>query len=159
MRVAPFPLFSLILTYCALRRTLAVDSQAIRQIDAMAQEWLVSTGAPSVSIALVQNGMVTYAHAYGKARLAPATAATTSTRYAVDSVSKEFTAAAVLLLVEKGKLSLDDTAGKWFPDLGEASKVTVRQTPDPHLGAAGLLAAGFCAPGDAASHFDRRDSQ
>jgi D-alanyl-D-alanine carboxypeptidase len=54
-------------------------------------------------------------------------AATPATRYAIDSVSKEFTAAAVLLLVEEGKLSLDDPAGKWFPDLGDASKVTVRQ--------------------------------
>ena len=80
-----------------------------------------------MSIALVQNGKLTYAHAYGNARLAPDRAATPSMRYAIDSVSKEFTAAAVLLLVEKGKLSLDDTAGKWFPDLGEASKVTVRQ--------------------------------
>ena len=126
MRVVRLPLVSLILTYCAMAHA-AVDSQAIDQIDAAVQEWLVSTGAPSASIALVQNGIVTYAHAYGKARLAPATAATTSTRYAVDSVSKEFTAAAVLLLVEKGKLSLDDTAGKWFPDLGDAAKVTVRQ--------------------------------
>src|SRR5882757_3411304 len=126
MRVVPFTLVSLILTYGAVAHA-AVDSQAIGRIDAVAQEWLVSTGAPSASIALVQNGIVTYAHAYGKARLTPVTTATTSTRYAVDSVSKEFTAAAVLLLVEKGKLSLDDTAGKWFPDLGDASKVTVRQ--------------------------------
>jgi CubicO group peptidase (beta-lactamase class C family) len=126
MRLAPFTLLSLILTHGAMAHT-AVDARTINQIDATANEWLVSTGAPSVSIALVQNGAVTYAHAYGKARLAPATAATTSTRYAVDSVSKEFTAAAVLLLVEKGKLSLDDTAGKWFPDLGDASNVTLRQ--------------------------------
>jgi D-alanyl-D-alanine carboxypeptidase len=127
MRVAPFPLLSLILTYCAAAQGAAADTALTAQIDATAQEWLASTGAPSVSIALVQNGKVTYAHAYGNARLAPDIASIPSTRYAVDSVSKEFTAAAVLLLVEKGKLSLDDPAGKWFPDLGEASKVTVRQ--------------------------------
>lgn len=97
------------------------------QIDAAVQEWLATSGAPSVSIALVQDGALAYAHAYGNARLAPDTPATTSMRYPVDSVSKEFTAAAALLLVEQGKLSLDDTVGKWFPDLGEASKVTVRQ--------------------------------
>jgi D-alanyl-D-alanine carboxypeptidase len=126
MRPAPFPLVALILTYCAVTQA-ADDTAPTRQIDAIAQEWLASTGAPSVSIALVQNGKVSYAQAYGDARLTPARAATRSTRYAIDSVSKEFTAAAVLLLVEKGKLSLDDTAGKWFPDLGEASKVSVRQ--------------------------------
>ena len=127
MRVAPFPLLSFILTFCAATQGAAADTAMAAQIDAVAQEWLASTGAPSVSIALVQNGNVTYAHAYGNARIAPAAAATPSTRYAIDSVSKEFTAAAVLLLVEKGKLSLDDPAGKWFPDLGAASKITVRQ--------------------------------
>jgi D-alanyl-D-alanine carboxypeptidase len=127
MRVASLSLLSLILTYCAAAQGAAADTALTAQIDATAQEWLASTGAPSVSIALVQNGKVTYARAYGNARLAPDVASTPATRYAVDSVSKEFTAAAVLLLVEKGKLSLDDPAGKWFPDLGEASKVTVRQ--------------------------------
>jgi D-alanyl-D-alanine carboxypeptidase len=127
MRIAPFPLLSIVLTYCAATQAAVADSALTNQIDATAQEWLARTGAPSVSIALVQNGKVTYAHAYGNARLAPAVAATPSTRYAIDSVSKEFTAAAVLLLVEKGKLSLDDPAGKWFPDLGDASKVTVRE--------------------------------
>jgi CubicO group peptidase (beta-lactamase class C family) len=96
-------------------------------IDAVAREWLASTGAPSVSIAVVQNGLMAYAQAYGHARLEPEMPATTATRYAIDSVSKEFTAAAVLFLAQQGKLSLDDPAGKWFPDLGEASKVTLRE--------------------------------
>ena len=70
-------------------------------IDAITQEWLASTGAPSVSIAIVKNGVMTYAHAYGQARLEPQMLATTATRYAIDSVSKEFTAAAVLFLVQQ----------------------------------------------------------
>jgi D-alanyl-D-alanine carboxypeptidase len=131
MRCTCCALLSTVLLCCAsAQAAVAVavaDAAMTAQIDATAQEWLASTGAPSVSIALVQNGKVTYVHAYGDARLAPAVAATPSMRYAVDSVSKEFTAAAVLLLVEKGKLSLDDPVGKWFPDLGDASKVTVRQ--------------------------------
>jgi D-alanyl-D-alanine carboxypeptidase len=126
MRLVPLLLLPIILTYCPV--THAIDDAATTaQIDAVTQEWLDSTSAPSASIAVVRNGIVTYARAYGKARIAPEMAATRSTRYAIDSVSKEFTAAAVLLLVEKGKLSLDDPAGKWFPDLGDASKVTVRQ--------------------------------
>ena len=134
MRVATFSVLSIILAYCAATAITAqaaprsADSVAMTtEIDVVAREWLESTGAPSVSIALVQDGVVIYVQAYGKARIAPEMAATPSTRYAIDSVSKEFTAAAVLLLVEKGKLSLDDRAGKWFPDLGDASKVTVRQ--------------------------------
>lgn len=110
---------------CALAEEGARGSDS--NIDAIAQEWLASTGAPSVSIAIVKNSVMTYAHAYGYARLDPRMLATTSTRYAIDSVSKEFTAAAVLFLVQQGKLSLDDPAGKWFPDLGAATKVTVRE--------------------------------
>jgi CubicO group peptidase (beta-lactamase class C family) len=59
--------------------------------------------------------------------LNPKVPSTGSTRYAIDSVSKEFTAAAVLLLAEQGKLSLDDPIAKWFPDLRAAAGVTLRQ--------------------------------
>ena len=119
-----------ITTYCGTVDA-ANDAQDPKQInaivDSVTREWLEASGAPSASIALVRNSVITYAHAYGEARLAPALAATTSTRYAIDSVSKEFTAAAVLILAEQGKLSLDDTIGKWFTNLGDASRVTVRQ--------------------------------
>jgi D-alanyl-D-alanine carboxypeptidase len=149
MRPASFLLVAFVLAYCA--GTQVADSTAltvpIAQIDATAREWLASTGAPSVSIALVQNGKVSYAQAYGNARLTPAMTATPATRYAIDSVSKEFTAAAVLLLVEKGKLSLDDTAGKWFPDLGEASKVTVRQLLTHTSGLRDYWPQDFVPPG------------
>jgi len=113
-------------TYCCVGMA-ASESPLGPRIDASVQDWLVTSGAPSASVAVVQNGVVTYAHAYGTAQLSPSTLATTSTRYAVDSISKEFTAAAVLLLVQEGKLSLDDRVEKWFPDLGDVSKVTVRQ--------------------------------
>jgi CubicO group peptidase (beta-lactamase class C family) len=112
---------------CLLAATATNDTSMGARIDAAAREWLATSGAPSASIAVVQNGAVTYAQAYGNAQVDPAVVATISTRYAIDSISKEFTAAAVLLLVQQGKLSLDDRVGKWFPDLGEASKVTVRQ--------------------------------
>jgi CubicO group peptidase (beta-lactamase class C family) len=105
----------------------ATEASLTARIDSAAEDWLALSGSPSVSIAVVQNGAITYAHAYGNAQLAPARAATPSMRYPIDSVSKEFTAAAILLLVEERKLSLDDTIERWFPDLGEASRVTVRE--------------------------------
>jgi CubicO group peptidase (beta-lactamase class C family) len=102
----------------------AIDAVAV---DRVVAEWLASTGAPSASIAIVQDGRLTYAQAYGDARLNPAVPSSGSTRYAIDSVSKEFTAAAVLLLAEQGKLSLDDPIVKWFPALRTAAAVTLRQ--------------------------------
>jgi D-alanyl-D-alanine carboxypeptidase len=102
----------------------AVDTVAV---DRVVAEWLASTGAPSASIAIVQDGRLTYAQAYGDARLNPTVPSSGRTRYAIDSVSKEFTAAAVLLLAEQGKLSLDDPISKWFPALRAAAAVTLRQ--------------------------------
>jgi len=108
-------------------RAAALDPATETAIDATAADWLAKTGAPSASIAVVKDGQVAYVKAYGLARLDPRRPATTETRYAIDSVSKEFTAAAVLILQQQGKLSLDDQAGKYLPDLGPAAAVTLRQ--------------------------------
>jgi D-alanyl-D-alanine carboxypeptidase len=97
------------------------------RIDESVGVWLSNTHAPSVSIAIVEHGTPVFAKAYGRARLNPDAAASTDTRYAIDSVSKQFTAAAILELAEQHKLSLDDELGKWFPQLGAASRTTLRQ--------------------------------
>jgi len=99
----------------------------VRQIDRAVQQTLSATSTPSASIAILRDGRIAYAHAYGQARLSPARAATVATRYQVASLSKQFTAAAVLLLVQDGRLSLDDTVGRFFPELTDADRITVRQ--------------------------------
>jgi len=76
------------------------------QIDQIARQVLESTGVPSVSVAVVKDGMLVYAHAYGNARLEPPAPATTEMRYKIGSISKQFTATAILMLAEQGKLSL-----------------------------------------------------
>ena len=48
-------------------------------------------------------------------------------RYAIGSNSKQFTATAILLLAEEGKLSLDDKLSKWFPDLTRSNEISIRQ--------------------------------
>src|ERR1700733_5887289 len=97
------------------------------EVDSVVAEWLTEAQAPSVSIAIVRSGALSYAKAYGHAHLEPATTATTATRYPIDSVSKEFTAAAALILEQLGKLSLSDPAANWLPGLGPAGKATLRQ--------------------------------
>ena len=97
------------------------------RIDSSALAALAATGAPSASIAVVRGGEIVYEHAYGDARIEPNTAATPAMRYSIGSVSKQFTATAILLLQEEGKLSLDDKVAKWFPELLRANDVSVRQ--------------------------------
>jgi D-alanyl-D-alanine carboxypeptidase len=88
---------------------------------------LAESGAPSVSIAVVEHGQLVYAKAFGLASLAPNRAADARTRYAVGSISKQFTAAAILLIAQQGKLSLDDRVSKYFPDLTRADEITIRE--------------------------------
>ena len=97
------------------------------QIDKIAVQALAESGKPSVSIAIVQGGKVAYEKAYGKARLDPAMDAKAGMRYHIGSVSKQFLAGAVLLLVQDGKLSLDDRVSRYLPSLTRAGEITIRQ--------------------------------
>jgi D-alanyl-D-alanine carboxypeptidase len=109
----------------------AIDPALKGRIDRIAEQVLEQTGVPSASVAIVQRGKLVYSHAYGYARLAadgkPAVDATADMRYSIGSISKQFTAAAILLLQEDGKLSLDDAVGKYIPGLTRGNDVTIRQ--------------------------------
>jgi D-alanyl-D-alanine carboxypeptidase len=104
-----------------------LPSELRQKIDRAAQEVLAQTGAPSASIAVVKDAEIAYVRAYGSARLEPPTPARPEMRYSIGSISKQFTSAAVLLLAEEGKLSLDDPVGKYIPNLTRANEVTIRQ--------------------------------
>jgi D-alanyl-D-alanine carboxypeptidase len=97
------------------------------RVDAVAHDVLEKTGVPSASVAIVRDGRIAYLAAYGDARLSPKKAATPDMRYSIGSISKQFTASAILLLQQEGKLSLDDPVGTFVPGLTRGSEVTVRQ--------------------------------
>nr|WP_252263664.1 serine hydrolase domain-containing protein [Paracidobacterium acidisoli] len=96
------------------------------KIDTAAGQILSDTGVPSASIAIVEHGSIVYTHGYGKARLDPPEIAAPKMRYSIGSISKQFTAAAILMLEQQGKLSIDDPVSKYLPDLTRANEVTIR---------------------------------
>ena len=104
-----------------------IDPALRAQVDRIAAQVLEQTGVPSASLAVVQNGRLVYTHAYGKATLSPAKEATPEMRYSIGSISKQFTAAAILLLQQDGKLKLDDPVGKYIPGLTRGDEITIRQ--------------------------------
>jgi CubicO group peptidase (beta-lactamase class C family) len=109
-------------------QTPAPISAALREkVDAIVRQSLATTGVPSASIAIVQGGAIAYLQAYGDARIEPHTPALPAMRYSIGSISKQFTAAAVLLLAEQGKLSLDDPVSHFLPDLTRGNEVTIRE--------------------------------
>jgi CubicO group peptidase (beta-lactamase class C family) len=125
-------LIFLALVASAQAQSVATLDPALRgTIDRIAAQVLEQTGVPSASVAVVQHGKLVYTHAYGTARLAsssaPALAAAPAMRYSIGSISKQFTAAAILLLQEDGKLKLDDPIGKYIPNLTRGNEVTIRQ--------------------------------
>jgi CubicO group peptidase (beta-lactamase class C family) len=97
------------------------------RIDQIVQKVLQATGVPSASIAVVRDGSIAYVQAYGDARLDPRLPAKADMAYSIGSISKQFTAAVILMLQEQGKLSLDDRISKWLPDLTRANEITIRQ--------------------------------
>jgi D-alanyl-D-alanine carboxypeptidase len=111
----------------ATEETNSLPPGVSKKIDDAATKMLSESGIPSASIALVKDGKLAYTKAYGLADIASHQPATTSMIYSVGSISKQFTAASILLLAEEGKLSLDDPVGRWLPDLTRANEVTIRQ--------------------------------
>jgi CubicO group peptidase (beta-lactamase class C family) len=76
---------------------------------------------PGASVLIVRDGKPLVRRSYGVANLEERTPATPQTNFRLASVTKQFTAACILLLAEDGELSLDDSLRKWLPSLPEAA--------------------------------------
>jgi D-alanyl-D-alanine carboxypeptidase len=96
-------------------------------IDNYIQTRMRSLHIPGLSLAVVRNGQITKTRGYGLADLQLNVPATENTVYELGSVTKQFTATAVMMLVEEGKVCLDDSIMKYFPEAPAAWKhITVR---------------------------------
>ncbi|MGH9454045.1 MAG: serine hydrolase domain-containing protein, partial [Terriglobia bacterium] len=104
-----------------------LPSSLASRIDADVQAVLADTSAPSASLAIVKDNQLADVKAYGNARMQPRAPATPEMRYSIGSVSKQFLACAMLLLVQDGKLSLNDRVGRYFPALTRANDITIRE--------------------------------
>jgi CubicO group peptidase (beta-lactamase class C family) len=83
---------------------------------------------PGMSVAVIDNGKLTFSRGYGSAQLEYNAPITTQTKFHVASVSKQFTAMAIMLLEADGKLSLDEEVQKYLPWVPHFNQpVTVRQ--------------------------------
>jgi CubicO group peptidase (beta-lactamase class C family) len=94
-------------------------------VDKLVTKTLADTGVPSAEIAIVRNGQMVLNKAYGKA--SETLLARADMPYQIASNSKQFTAIALLLLRDEGKLSLDDTVDKYVPGVTDGNKITIRQ--------------------------------
>ncbi len=91
----------------------------IRQIDALMEAY--QGAVPGAAVAVLRDGAPLVSRAYGLANLEAREPATPATNYRLASITKQFTAAATLLLAENGRVSLEDPVRKWLPGLPESA--------------------------------------
>lgn len=124
----------------------SLSQDELVKIEAAVTGILRTQDVPSAVVGIVRQGEVVYAKAFGDAQLTPRVPATTEMPYGIGSVSKQFTAAAVMVLVERGKLRLDDPVATWFPELKHAQQVTLRQLLNHVSGYSDYYTEDFLTP-------------
>jgi CubicO group peptidase (beta-lactamase class C family) len=97
-----------------------------KAFDQIGEQVYKEQAAPGFSFLVWSHGKVVFAKGYGLADVGSRKPVTPDTRFAIGSVSKQFTAAAILLLSQEGKLSLDDKLAKYLPDMPNADTITLR---------------------------------
>ena len=96
----------------------SIEAQAeFSAIDAVAREELAQTQAPGAAIAIVHDGRVVYSRGFGLANVETGEEVRPEMLFRLGSTTKMFTAAAVVLLAEQGKLNLNEPIGKHIPGL------------------------------------------
>lgn len=98
-----------------------------KAIDAAMQAPIASGWTAGGAVAVMRHGKVVFSRGYGSANLETGTPATPDSVFRIGSLTKQFTAAAVLTLVDDGKLSLDDEVRKYIPELPADDATTIRQ--------------------------------
>ena len=104
-----------------------LDPTITARADADVRAILDRTGTPGAVIAIVEDGRMVYRKAYGLRDREHRLAATIDTHYEIGSITKQFTAAAILQLQEAGKLDIGDKLSKYLPDAPHAGEITLRQ--------------------------------
>ncbi len=97
------------------------------RLSMVASDAIDSQHAPGGAVAVVRNGRIIYAKGFGLRNIASDTPVDANTRFEIGSVTKQFTAAAILQLKEERKLALDDSLAKYIPMFPHAREITLRQ--------------------------------
>jgi CubicO group peptidase (beta-lactamase class C family) len=103
-----------------------IDQAQIEAIDGCVASAMAAQRIPGISLAIGRAGRVEYARGYGYRNVAERIQPDADTIFSIASISKQFTAAAILHLVERGVLSLDDSLARLFPRIPSAADIQVR---------------------------------
>lgn len=124
MKVSTLLLICL-LTYPAFGQTILSAEQKAYITDITERD--VPPGAPGVACGIVQGPLITYTHFSGFANLEDSVLISEKSRFNIASNAKQFTALAILKLVEEKKLKLDEELSTFFPNFQYTARITIRQ--------------------------------
>ncbi len=114
----------LLISGLANAQSLAPDVS--RQVDKVFEKW-DKPDSPGCALGVYKDGKIIYKRGYGMADLNDDVPITPATVFHVASMSKQFTAASIVLLAQQGKLSLDDDVHKYIPELPDfGQRITIR---------------------------------
>lgn len=120
----------LVLTGCAASAPTAAPAQAQipgAVIDALVLAEMDRQHIPGLALAVLRDGQPVLSKGYGQATIAPMTTVTDQTVFSIGSLSKQFLAAAIMLLVEDGKIELDEPIRTYLPDAPDSWRaITLR---------------------------------
>jgi CubicO group peptidase (beta-lactamase class C family) len=104
----------------------SLSPEMAAKVDKVFEQWN-KPDSPGCAVGVYKDGQIAYKHGYGMANLNDDVPITPATVFHVASMSKQFTAASILLLAQQGKLSLDDDVHKYIPELPDfGERITLR---------------------------------
>jgi D-alanyl-D-alanine carboxypeptidase len=109
------------------RSSPSLASSAKEKIDAVVQAQPARDITPRIAVAIAKNGQTIYGDSANVRDVASHAQMLVTTPQAIGSITKQFTAAAILLLQQQKKLSIDDKLSKFVPEYVHADEITLRQ--------------------------------
>lgn len=122
----PIALLALVALPCQLAGQ-NPSAALLARIDSVVNAQLTQSGAPAASVAVSRGGELLMARGFGYQNLETGTLASAETIFRIGSITKQFTAALIMQLVEQGRIGLDDELTKYLPDYPtQGNRVTIR---------------------------------
>lgn len=118
-----------------------LQKETIKNLDKVFLDWDNAPYKPGVAAGLLKNGEIVYLKGFGSADVNQQSPITVDTKFQIGTMSKQFTAFAILLLEEQGKLSLSDDIHRYIPELPDFGyTITIKHLLSQSSGLADFLA-------------------
>jgi CubicO group peptidase (beta-lactamase class C family) len=116
---------AVVLLFLTFQTRASADTNFSSKVDGLFAQTVKSDG-PGAAVLVARDGAILLEKGYGLANVEARGPITSATRFRIGSISKQFTAAAILKLAEEGKLSLSDPISKYIPDWPRGKEVSLR---------------------------------